>query len=147
MALQMPALDERFSKALHYTARAWRQSLDRRLKDLGLGQAGWLTIACAAASETPLSQSEIATQVGVEGATMVAMIDRLVKADLVKREPSPADRRVKLIVLTEQGQLLYARVKKEADICRKELLSGIDENLLLQTTELLEKLRLAAESL
>ena len=44
-------LDERFSKALHHSARVWRQTLDRRLKDLGMGQAGWLTIACAAASD------------------------------------------------------------------------------------------------
>ena len=36
-------------------------------------------------SPLPLSQSELAERLGVEGATMVAMMDRLVKAGLVAR--------------------------------------------------------------
>lgn len=142
----MTPLDERFSTSLHYTARLWRLVLDRRLKDLGLGQAGWMTIAMAAKTGSPCSQSELAHQVGVEGATMVAMIDRLVRDGLVVRSPSPSDRRVKLISLTEEGRLLHARVKQEAEACRKELLQGIDEQALLQATEVLEQVRRAAEA-
>ena len=79
----MPDLEERFADALHGTARAWRQAVDRRLKSLGLSQASWMTIAVAAKSRTALSQSELADRLGVEGATMVAMVDRLVKAGFV----------------------------------------------------------------
>src|SRR5258708_11809239 len=85
----MTDLDERFSSALHSTSRAWRQALDRRLKYLGVSQASWMTIAVAAQARAPLSQSELADRLAVEGATMVAMVDRLVKAGLVVREPSP----------------------------------------------------------
>jgi MarR family transcriptional regulator, transcriptional regulator for hemolysin len=136
----MSDLEERFSGALHNTSRAWRQALDRRLKFLGVSQASWMTIAVAAKAKGPLSQSELAQRLDVEGATMVAMVDRLVKAGLVVREPSMTDRRVKRVVLTPAGDLLYDRVRTEAAAFRKELLDGIDPKKLLVATELLENL-------
>src|ERR1700688_81191 len=100
-------LEERFANALHGTARTWRQAVDRRLKNLGVSQASWMTIAVAAKASRPLSQSELADRLGVEGATMVAMIDRLVKAGLVSREASTTDRRIKHVVVSHAGHRLY----------------------------------------
>src|SRR5271168_5060463 len=122
----MSDLEERFSGALHNTSRAWRQAVDRRLKYLGVSQASWMTIALAAKARSPLSQSELADRLGVEGATMVAMVDRLVKAGLVMREASNTDRRIKRVVLTAAGFEIYEKVKAEAAGLRKELLAGID---------------------
>jgi MarR family transcriptional regulator, transcriptional regulator for hemolysin len=137
----MSDVEERFSGALHNTSRAWRQALDRRLKYLGVSQASWMTIAVAAKARSPLSQSELADKLAVEGATMVAMVDRLVKAGLVIREPSTTDRRVKRVVLTQAGNLLYDKVREEAAAFRQELLAGIDSKKLLAATELLESLQ------
>jgi MarR family transcriptional regulator for hemolysin len=137
----MSDLDERFSDALHSTSRSWRQAVDRRLKYLGVSQASWMTIAIAAKARSPLSQSELADKLGVEGATMVAMIDRLVKAGLVIREASTTDRRVKRVILTSAGVKIYDKVKAEAVALRKELLANIDQKKLLIATELLEGLQ------
>jgi MarR family transcriptional regulator for hemolysin len=134
-------LEERFSTALHSTARAWRQTVDRRLKYLGVSQASWMTIAVAAKANQPLSQSELADRLAVEGATMVAMVDRLVKAGLVKREPSTTDRRVKRVVVTEAGYRLFDTVKTEAAAVRKELLSKMDPKKLEAATYVLEALQ------
>jgi len=139
-------LNERFSTALHNTARAWRFAIDRRLKHLGLSQAGWMTVAVVAKAEVPLSQIDLAHRLGVEGATMVAMIDRLVKAGLVMREVSPSDRRVKLVVLTQDGHRLYDELKAEAQAFRDQLLGDVDADRLLIATELLEQLQRVAES-
>jgi MarR family transcriptional regulator for hemolysin len=133
--------EERFSAALHNTSRSWRQAVDRRLKHLGVSQASWMTIALAAKARRPLSQSELADKLAVEPATMVAMIDRLVKAGLVKREASSSDRRVKRVVLTPAGSKIYERVKAEATALRKELLANMDPKRLLIATELLESLQ------
>jgi MarR family transcriptional regulator for hemolysin len=137
----MSDLEERFSNALHSTSRSWRQAVDRRLKYLGVSQASWMTIALAAKARSPLSQSELADRLGVEGATMVAMVDRLVKAGLVVREASTTDRRVKRVVLTAGGLGIYEKVKAEAAALRKELLAHIDPKKLLVATELLEVLQ------
>jgi MarR family transcriptional regulator for hemolysin len=141
----MKEIEERFSNALHNTARSWRQALDRRLKYLGISQAGWMTIAQAAKAARPLSQSEMADRLGVEGATMVAMVDRLVKAGLVVREPSQTDRRVKHIVLTDAGNRLYDRVRGEAEKFRGELLRHMDTAKVQEATRLLEELQGLAE--
>jgi MarR family transcriptional regulator for hemolysin len=134
-------LEERFANALYGTARAWRQAVDRRLKYLGVSQASWMTIAVAAKAREPLSQSELADRLAVEGATMVAMVDRLVKAGLVKREPSTVDRRIKRVVITEAGYRLFDAVKTEAAAVRKELLSKLDPRKLEAATDVLEALQ------
>jgi MarR family transcriptional regulator for hemolysin len=139
-------LEERFAVALHGTARAWRQAIDRRLKYLGVSQAGWLTIAVAANAREPLSQSELADKLAVEGATMVAMVDRLVRAGLVMREPSTADRRIKRVVVTEAGYRLFESVSKEAAAVRKELLSQLDPKKLEAATDVLEALQRMIET-
>ena len=141
----MTSIEERFSAALHKTARGWRHAIDRRLKDLDLGQASWMCIAMIAKSSQPPSQSELAHQLGVENPTMVSMLDRLVKSGFVQRQPSELDRRVKLVVLTDAGMQVYETVRKEADSFRKELLQGINAEQLLAATELLEALQAATE--
>jgi len=137
----MPELDERFSSAIHNSSRAWRQALDRRLKYLGVSQASWMTIAVAANATAPLSQSELADRLGVEGASMVAMVDRLVKAGLVRREPSNTDRRVKRVLLTEAGTVLYDKVRAEASAFRQQILASMDQTMLQIATETLEALQ------
>jgi len=136
----------RFSSALHTTARAWRLALDARLKDLGVSQAGWMTIATVAKSDSELSQKQLAGLLGVEGPTIVAMVDRLVTAGLVVRAPSALDRRVKLIRLTDAGQALYGKVKERADVFRSNLLADIDPAALLAATTLLETLQARIEA-
>jgi MarR family transcriptional regulator for hemolysin len=142
----MTTTEERFSMALHNTARIWRQAIDRRLKDLGVGQAGWLAIANIAKSKEALSQIELANRLGVEGPSVVSLVDRLVKAGLVERAPSETDRRIKHVVLTDAGQQLYGKVKTAADAYRKELLATMDKARLLAATELLEELQAKVEA-
>ena len=140
------SVQEQFSAALHHGARAWRLALDRRLKHLGLGQAGWMAVAIAAKAPSPLSQSELALAVGVEGATMVAMVDRLVAAGLVERQVAENDRRIKRVAVTAAGRALYAEVKTVADAFRREILSDEDEKVLAKATALLERVREKAEA-
>lgn len=136
-----PTPQERFSTVLHATARSWRLALDARLKDLGVGQSGWLTIAILAKSKTELSQRALADQLGVEGPSVVAMLDRLESAGLVLRAPCPTDRRVKLVHLTDAGRALFAKVRKQADAFRASVLDQVPPAELAAATALLESLR------
>jgi len=138
-------LGERFSAAVHNTARGWRLLIDKQLKHLGIGQAGWMTIAMIAKSTEPMSQRALADLVGVEGPSMVSMLDRLEREGLVTRAPSPTDRRVKLVHLTEAGTALYKQVKEQANAVRGALLGDIDPAQLKAATELLELLRARIE--
>jgi MarR family transcriptional regulator for hemolysin len=138
-------LGERFSAAVHSTARGWRLLIDKQLKHLGIGQAGWMTIAMVAKSGEPMSQRALADLVGVEGPSMVSMLDRLEREGLVTRAPCPTDRRVKLVHLTEAGTTLYQQVREQAQAVRTALLGDIDPDQLKAATELLELLRTRIE--
>jgi len=138
-------IGERFSAAVHNTARGWRLLIDKQLKHLGIGQAGWMTIAMIAKSAEPMSQRALADLVGVEGPSMVSMLDRLEREGLVTRAPSPTDRRVKLVHLTDAGTTLYKQVKEQANAVRLALLGDIDPARLEAATELLELLRARIE--
>jgi MarR family transcriptional regulator for hemolysin len=137
--------EERFSQALHGSARLWRLALDKRLKHLGIGQSGWMTIAMIAKADAPMSQRALADLVGVEGPSMVSMLDRLERDGFVTRAPCPSDRRVKLAHLTEAGRTVYREVRKEGEAFRTSLLAGIDPATLTAAAALLDTLRTRIE--
>ncbi len=136
-----------FAKLLHLTSRALRMVIDRRLKYRGLSQASWVAVAAIAVAQSPLSQSELAQLLGVEGATIVTMVDRLVKTGLVQRVPTLVDRRKKLLVLTAHGKELYEKVRSEADALGEEILGKVAESDMQVVMRVLAEVYAATESL
>lgn len=129
-----------FSHLLYLTAHHWRLAVDRRLKGLGMSQATWVAVASIARNERPLSQTELAQELGVEGATVVPLINRLVSLGLVERVITERDKRKRLLVATEKGIALYHQVKDVADTLREEIMTVITPQEQEQTYEVLLKL-------
>src|SRR5260370_34765179 len=100
-----------------------------------------MKIDTASQLRSRLSQSELADMLSVSDASMVHMIDRLVKAGLAIREQSISDRRVNRIVITDAGHRLYAELKDEAAAVRQQLLAGMELAKLAHLTELLEQMQ------
>jgi MarR family transcriptional regulator for hemolysin len=141
-------LCERFTQALQAGGRAWRQAHERQLKACGLTAAGWSAVAVLAEMERaggegahPPSQTELAQQLGVDGATLVATIDRLAGAGLIERTPSRQDRRVKLVVLTQQGRAVEEKLRLQAQQLRQEVLAQLDPGKLAIAAGVLEQLQ------
>ncbi|MBK0032771.1 MarR family transcriptional regulator [Erwinia sp. S43] len=134
-----------FSRLLHLTAHAWRQAIDRRMKDNGLSMSSWMAVATIAIQETPISQKELAQALGLEDASVVPLIDRLVKQQLVERIQPEEDRRKRLLHVTPQGETLYQRLKVEADALRNELLANVNKDDLAVTQRVLQQLLIATE--
>jgi len=61
------------------------------------------------------------------------------------RAPSPHDRRVKLVQLTDAGRSVYEEVRREGTAVRASLLNDVDAAALAAATELLETLRARIE--
>lgn len=128
MIMNTSPMDNRqlnFSHLLYLTAHHWRLAVNRRLKDLGMSQATWVAVASIARNEQPLSQTELAQELGVEGATVVPLINKLVEAGLVERVLTERDKRKRLLVVTPKGLALYHQVKAVADELREEILTVI----------------------
>lgn len=128
MIMNTSPMDNRqlnFSHLLYLTAHHWRLAVNRRLKDLGMSQATWVAVASIARNEQPLSQAELAQELGVESATVVPLINKLVEAGLVERVLTERDKRKRLLVATPKGLELYHQVKAVADELREEILTVI----------------------
>lgn len=138
---------EEFSLALHYAARDWRVALERRLKKSGLSVSGWLAVAAVVRSPEPMSQTELANHLGLQTATMVPMLDRLQAAGVIVKKPSTTDRRINFIEPTDAGREMYSKIRKEANILRKELLQNIDPAMLDITRTVLEQIQQIAKEL
>ncbi len=149
MVMSDERLSERFTQALQAGGRAWRQALERQLKAGGLTPAGWSAVAALADMERagaeeggrPPSQTELAQQLGVDGATLVATIDRLAAAGLVERTQNRQDRRVKLVVLTQDGRALEQKVRAQADALRRDALARLDPGQVAAAADVLERLQ------
>jgi MarR family transcriptional regulator for hemolysin len=146
-------LSERFTQALQAGGRAWQKALERQLKPCGLTAAGWSAIAALADMQRagaedphPPSQTALAQQLGVDGATLVATIDRLAAAKLIERIPSQRDRRVKLVVLTQEGRELEEKVRVQADALRREALARLDPGEVALAVGVLEQLQQVLEN-
>lgn len=116
---------EQFGGQLSETARAWRNKLDQRLRPLGLSQAKWMAILYLSKQGEGLMQRELANLLGIEGASLVGLLDRMAQDGWIERRENPEDRRCKTVHLTEQAHALSREIKAIAGTLRRELLEGL----------------------
>jgi DNA-binding MarR family transcriptional regulator len=57
-----------------------------------------------------ISMGEMARNIGVDPSYITALVDDLAERDLARREPDPVDRRVKIVVLTDEGRRLAEEI-------------------------------------
>jgi MarR family transcriptional regulator for hemolysin len=67
----------------------------------------------------------LADQLGIGRAQIGSIVDRLESRGAVRRQPSPTDRRVWLVEITDVGRDLAARVNEIDEVLRAELRRGI----------------------
>lgn len=86
---------------------------------------GFLLLEAASGAARP--QQVLAAQVGLDKTTMVAAVDDLVARGLVERRSDPADRRVRLVAVTERGERLRRRGREVVAATEAELLDELGE--------------------
>jgi MarR family transcriptional regulator for hemolysin len=143
----MEKLVDSFPAALHETALIWRNQLDKRLKPLGLSQAKWRALLYLSLAKNPMTQTELAYQMGIEGPTLAGLLDRLAQAGWIERKELPHDRRSKTVHLTDKSQETLSQIYAVAKQLRDELLGDIPEAELKQSMIVFQKIKAKAETL
>ncbi len=115
---------QEFALELSRVSRRWRARLDERLKHLDLTQARWVALLYLSRTG-PISQRELADMIGIEGPTLVRLLDGLEQQGLVERRACSSDRRVKKVELTERAGPILGEINRIAGELRGELLAGI----------------------
>jgi MarR family transcriptional regulator for hemolysin len=72
-------------------------------------------------------QGLLAEDMGIEGPSLVGLLDPLCAAGLVERRPDPQDRRAKTLHLSEAGRELAVVVEQAVDALRARLLQAVDD--------------------
>lgn len=122
------------------TAKAFQKALDSELrKNVGVTLSQWRVVG-ALVLRPGLTQKEIADKVGIEGATLVPVIDKMEKDGLLKRKPDSKDRRVNRIYLTPKADSLWNSMTECALRIRKVSTKDIPEDQIKTALETLRRI-------
>lgn len=125
MSVNRDLLSAKFGFIIADMAHKWRRVVDQRLRPKGLSQSTWRTLYYVQRAETGILQKDLAVAIGIEGPSLVRLIDILEGDGLISREVSATDRRGKIIRLTTKGELAFRESQIIADEVRKDMLAGI----------------------
>ena len=111
--------------AILFAARRIRTRADSALRESGLSLASYKLMRSLEDSDQ--SMREVSEILQVSPRTVTDMIDSLEGRGLVARLPHPADRRITLLHLTEDGQRHLEIAKALADQSHGGAISGLTE--------------------
>ncbi|WP_097246802.1 MarR family winged helix-turn-helix transcriptional regulator [Nocardia amikacinitolerans] len=77
--------------------------------------------------EPVYTQAALAKAIGADKTRIIGVLDDLQRRGLIERAPDPADRRVNLVSLTEEGEALRARAQREIREQEDELLAALPQ--------------------
>lgn len=100
--------------------------LDRAAVEMGLNDArDWLVLAALDDGEQR-TQLELSRVVCVDKTTLISVLDRLEKQELVVRTVDPSDRRVRIPQITAAGRKVFATFAAARDEAESRALDGVD---------------------
>jgi MarR family transcriptional regulator for hemolysin len=131
--------DERaFTASLLRLARVYRREVDRALAAHGLSEARALPVVHIARLGEGVRQGVLAEDMGIEGPSLVGLLDQLCAGGLVERRPDPQDGRAKTLHLSDTGRSLAGVIERAIDDLRAGLLAGADDADLAATVRVLK---------
>lgn len=123
-----------FGYRLGLLARHWRQEVNDAVKVLDLTEATWRPLLHLHHLGDAVRQKDLARSLGLDGSSLVRLLDMLEERGLVRRTDG-ADRRCKLLTLTAEGRALTERTRAIVTALEQHMLGGLDE---AETTLLLD---------
>jgi DNA-binding MarR family transcriptional regulator len=110
---------------LNQASFALGNDLAARLSTVGITPRHFCVLSNAASDE--LTQIRLAERSMLDKTTMVVTLDELEKAGLAERRPSPTDRRVRIVSVTDAGHEAIAAAQAVVDEMQGELLARLPD--------------------
>lgn len=120
------------------------RSLDLTLAPFGLTSSQWNALN-QLNEYGDMTQKELADHLNKEPATVVRLLDRLVKHGLVKRMSHPEDRRANIVGITPEAVELLATIEPYAAEQADRIAEGVSDEDLAVFFNVLETVRQNAE--
>ncbi|KMO31132.1 MarR family transcriptional regulator [Methylobacterium variabile] len=121
--------------------RVWRRAADEVVTAYGLTEATALPLLLIGRLGGDPRQTVLAEALGVEGPSLVRLLDQLCDAGLVIRREDPTDRRAKVLHLTAEGRARAAAIEARFDTLRDAVFASVDDGDLRATLRVLRALQ------
>ncbi len=108
---------------LAHAAHVLATRMTAAFAEIGITPRGYCVLYHAASGE--LTQIELARVSDLDKTTMVVTLDELEEAGYAERRPSRADRRARIVVVTDEGKRLVAAGHEIADRVHAEVLAEL----------------------
>ena len=121
------------------TGRALHLQFNETLTEAGGSLPQWL-ILTALKRGSHTMQRDIASTIGIEGATLTHHLNRMETEGLLRRERVAGDRRAHLVMLTPTGEARFASLLKAVVAFDEQLRSGFSDRDLATLRRLLARI-------
>ena len=131
---------EQFGALLIGTARRWRAAVDTHLASQGLTDATWAPLIHVGRVQGGISQKTLAIRIGIDGSSLVRLIDILAEKNLIERRQDQEDRRSNLLFLTAAGHQTVSRIQESLTQVESALLADIKDDKMALLVSALEQI-------
>lgn len=132
---------------LAHLARRWRQILDSEAQAAGLTDATWRPLLHLHRLGDGVRQKDLAASVGIEGPSLVRLLDTLVAKGLIERSEDGTDRRAKLLSLTSEGREVVVRIRETVTSLENELMSSFSDDEVARAAAFIRRLETSVHDL
>lgn len=140
MSTESSELFSLFNHVIHETRHVNHELKDSTLPKHKHPNPGQLRVIFLLAKHEHMSNSEIVEALKIRPSSATGLVNRLVKGDLVKRDPSPTDKRIMLISLTDRGQRFLDSAHQLRDQLSETIFEALSPDEQKQLAVLLKKL-------
>jgi MarR family transcriptional regulator for hemolysin len=143
----LDALRRTVSSTLVVAARKWRRTSHGVLAAFNVSEACATPLLTASRLGSAVRQVTLADHVGIEGPSLVRLLDQLCAAGLMRRDEDPEDRRAKTVMLTDEGRAVTARMEEQLISLRAQALKGVSRSDLEAALRVLDAFTIDAAGL
>jgi MarR family transcriptional regulator for hemolysin len=140
MSIQKYDFENSVGYIINRTAKAYVKALDSQLREKVGVTAGQWKVLVMLVEKNGLTQKEIANRLGLDGATIIPIIDKMEKDKLVVRKVDPADRRNNRIYRTELADVQWDKMIECASNIKEISLKGIQDKNIKIMKDVLENI-------
>lgn len=123
--------------------RRWRQVLDAEFQSCGLTDATWRPLLHLHHMGDGVRQKDLAASLGLEGPSVVRLLDTLTGKGLVLRTEDETDRRAKLLALTDEGRALVEIIQQSVVALEEQAFKPFSSAELAEMSDFVDRLESA----
>ncbi|WP_413988429.1 MarR family winged helix-turn-helix transcriptional regulator [Labrys okinawensis] len=121
----LDAVRRKLTNTMNQIGRHWRRLARDVVGPHGIMEAAAVPFLTISRMGDGVRQVALAEAVGLEGPSLVRLLDQLCEAGLVERREDPQDRRAKMLFLTRKGRALTVLIEQELVTLREQVLGSV----------------------